>query len=67
MTRMINGWTNTELWVADDRVEEYKAAGCHLPPVAEKPTAEEKPKVDVKEAKETKKATKTTKTTTKKK
>ena len=61
MTRMINGWTKTEMWVADDRVEEYKAAGCYLPPVAEKP------KVDVKDTKETKKATKTTKTTTKKK
>ena len=67
MTRMINGWTNTEMWVADDRVEEYKAAGWYLPPVAEKPTVVEKPKVDVKETKETKKATKTTKTTTKKK
>lgn len=57
MIRMINGLTHTEMWVADDRVEEYKAVGCYLPPVTEKPTVE-KTKVEEKP----KKATKTTKT-----
>lgn len=36
MVQMINGWTKTTMWVADDRVEEYKAAGHVLavaPPV----------------------------------
>lgn len=27
MKRMINGFTNTEMFVADDRVDEYLAAG----------------------------------------
>lgn len=30
MVRMINGWTNTEMFVAEDRVDEYLAAGCIL-------------------------------------
>ena len=30
MVRMINGWTKTEMFVADDRVDEYLAAGCIL-------------------------------------
>ena len=30
MVRFINKFTGTEMWVADDRVEEYKAAG-HKP------------------------------------
>lgn len=30
MVRMINGWTKTEMFVADDRVNEYLAAGCIL-------------------------------------
>lgn len=30
MVRMINAWTKTEMFVADDRVNEYKAAGCVL-------------------------------------
>lgn len=55
---MINGFTNTEMWVADDRVEEYKAVGCYLPPTTEKPTVKETVKVEEKP----KKATKTTKT-----
>lgn len=44
MVKFINVFTGTEMWVADDRVEEYKAAGhtlaADLP--QEKP-AEEKP------------------------
>lgn len=30
MIRMINKLTNTEMWVAENRVEEYKAAGHKL-------------------------------------
>lgn len=63
MVRMINGITKTEMWVADDRVNEYKAAGHILPPISEKPTA--KDDVEVEEVKEPKKATK--KSTPKKK
>ena len=38
MVKFINRLTGSEMWVADDRVEEYKAAG-------HKPAAEtEKPK-----------------------
>ena len=66
MTRMINGITNTEMWVADDRVEEYKAAGHILPSDSEKPTVKVEAKVEEK-VKEPKKATKTAKTTTRKK
>ena len=60
MIRMINGLTHTEMWVADDRVEEYKAVGCYLPPTTEKPTVEETKKVEkVEEPKKTvKKSTK---------
>lgn len=63
MVRMINGITGTEMWVADDRVNEYKAAGHILPSDSEKPTVTEEAKVE--EVKEPKKATK--KATTKKK
>ena len=30
MVKMINCFTGTEFWVADDRVDEYKAAGHKL-------------------------------------
>lgn len=30
MVRMINAWTKTEMFVAEDRVDEYLAAGCIL-------------------------------------
>ena len=43
MVRMINAFTKTEMWVADDRINEYKAAGHILPSDSEKPTVEEKP------------------------
>ena len=72
MVRMINAFTKTDMWVADDRVNEYKAAGHILPSDSEKPTVEEKPEQEqveepeVKEVKETKKGTKTTKTKAKK-
>lgn len=44
MILFINKVTGTEMWVADDRVEEYKAAG-HKPaanPDAVKPTVKPK-------------------------
>lgn len=42
MIKFINALTGTDMWVADDRVEEYKAAG-HKPAVipAEKPAKKE--------------------------
>lgn len=46
MVRMINAFTKTDMWVADDRVNEYKAAGHTLPSDSEKPTVEEKPEQD---------------------
>jgi len=46
MVKFINAYTGTEMWVAEERVEEYKAAG-HKPAVepqkAQKP-APKKPK-----------------------
>lgn len=46
MVKFINAYTGSEMWVADDRVEEYKAAGHVLAadPPKEKP-AEEAPVV----------------------
>lgn len=46
MVEMVNGFTHTQMWVADDRVEEYLAAGHSLAatPLAEKPAEDEKPK-----------------------
>ena len=41
MTKFINKFTGTDMWVADDRVEEYKAAGHKL--AAEPSTEEKKP------------------------
>ena len=72
MMKMINGFTGTEMWVADDRVDEYKAAGHRLAADSEKPTVKDEPKAEAEEikepeVKETKKATKTTKASTKKK
>ena len=43
MVRFINKFTGTDMWVAEDRVEEYKAAGHKLAASDAKP-AEEKPK-----------------------
>lgn len=49
MVKMINCFTGTEFWVADDRVDEYKAAGHKLAADLEKPKSEakqvEKPEV----------------------
>ncbi len=45
----INRTTGTQMWVAEDRVEEYKAAGHTLAAVDSKePTEEQKPAVAAK-------------------
>lgn len=57
MIKFINGWTGTDMWVAETRVEEYIAAGHKLaaaPP--EVPTVKEKPEPKTKEKAEPKKA-----------
>lgn len=43
MTKMIDRATGVSMWVADNRVEEYLAAG-HKLAADPKPEAEEKPK-----------------------
>lgn len=40
MVKFINGLTNTEMWVSDDRVDEYKAAGHRLAANTENHTEE---------------------------
>lgn len=42
MVKMINGLLGTEMWVAEERVEEYRAAGHKLAASDTKPA--EKPK-----------------------
>jgi hypothetical protein len=42
MIKMNNCFTGIEFWVADDRVEEYKAAGHKLAADLEKPKSEVK-------------------------
>lgn len=45
MVEFINRFTGTEMWVTDERVEEYKAAGHRLaasPSIATMPTEEPK-------------------------
>ena len=56
MAKFINIFTNTEMWVTDERIEEYKAAGHIL--AAETPDVAKEPwkKVEVKKE-TTKKAT----------
>ena len=43
MIKMINALFGNEMWVAEDRVEEYKAAG-HKPVASDTKPAEGKPK-----------------------
>ena len=50
MVKFINKLTGGDMWVAEDRVEEYKAAGHKLAASDAKP-AEEKPKSKTKTAK----------------
>lgn len=56
MIRFINRFTGNEMWVAEDRVEEYKAAGHKLaadnpklitPTIKPKKTAKKRPKSEV--------------------
>ena len=67
MMEFINPFTGTTCWVADDRVDEYKAAG--FTPVAnlEKPKVEVKKVEVVPEAPKIEEPKKTTKRVTKKK
>ena len=51
MIKMINAQFGNEMWVADDRVEEYKAAGHKLAASSSEKPAEEKPKAKKKAAK----------------
>lgn len=48
MIRMIDRYTGVDMWVADNRVEEFKAAGHTLaaekPETTSEPVKEEKPK-----------------------
>lgn len=48
MVRFINKLTGGEMWVAEDRVEEYKAAGHRLAAVSDKKPAAKKPKANKK-------------------
>lgn len=43
MVKFINATTGTEMWVAEDRVEEYKAAG-HKPAAVPQKTQKPAPK-----------------------
>ncbi len=62
MIKLINKTTNTPMWVADERKDEYLAAGHKLAasPIAKKPIEEAKVE-DVKEDKEVKEVKKTSK------
>jgi hypothetical protein len=52
MVKMINKAYGNEMWVADDRVEEYKTAGHKLAVVpSDENTTESKPKAKKKTAK----------------
>ena len=43
MTKLICAWTGTEMWVADDRVDEYLGQGHTLAPSTTKKPIEEVP------------------------
>lgn len=64
MVRMVNAWTGTEMFVADDRVDEYLAAGCSL--AAEAATKAETVTDEPKKAEPKPKKAPAKKTTTKK-
>lgn len=59
MVEFINAFTGTQMWVADERVEEYKAAGHKL---AAEPSATTMPTEEPKKASTKKVATKKTAT-----
>lgn len=46
MVKMINGQLGNEMWVAEDRVEEYKAAGHKLAASDTKPAEKPRKTVD---------------------
>lgn len=51
MVRFINKYTGTEMWVAEDRVEEYKSAGhklADIPDTTKKSEAKSKKKTSKK-------------------
>ncbi len=50
MVKMINKAYGNEMWVADDRVEEYKTAGHKLAVSDTEKPAEEKPKAQKKKS-----------------
>ena len=50
MVRMINGWTGTEMFVAEDRKDEYLAAGHRLAAEAPAPKKAEPVKEEPKKA-----------------
>ncbi len=56
MVQFVNPITKTAMWVADDRVEEYKAAGYSLAAI-NTPKTEGKPTVKVETKEITKKST----------
>lgn len=66
MIEMLNPFTGTNFWVADDRVDEYKAAGFPLAADLEKPKVEVKKVEKAPEPKE-EEPKKTTRRVTKKK
>ena len=66
MIEMLNPFTGTNFWVADDRVDEYKAAGFPLAADLEKPKVEVKKVEKVPEPME-EEPKKTTRRVTKKK
>lgn len=51
MVKMINKAYGVDMWVADDRVEEYKAAGHELAASSPKEPTEAKPKAKKKTTK----------------
>lgn len=53
MVKFINRDTHTVMWVAEDRVEEYKAAGHKLAASPSAPKSEPKAEAAVKVAKKT--------------
>ena len=54
MVKLINRLTGTEMWVAEERAEEYKAAG-HEPAASAAETTKPAPKKATKSARTTKK------------
>lgn len=58
MIPFINAFTGTQMWVADNREEEYIAAGHRPVALAEKPTEEPAEQIKPKAVRKTKKTAK---------